>query len=202
MKNYPLKARSLSSADFRVRSFVCATLNESREQDVNVGFGDVEGVPCVDERAPPTRAQRHSTVDAVFVLSLASIFWHTGNRSETSNITNWIQVRAELTPAVAVHVQLLAFQFTPNAFAFNLISLRCMKSKSPIQDIMISFVGFDERSKPVIGALPLNRVSNATRRIGNLMSLGTFSMLAQHSMIFRSVTVARDRSSSAYIPRL
>lgn len=35
-------------------------------------------------------------VAIVFSFSLLSIFWHTGNRSETSNITNWIQVRTEL----------------------------------------------------------------------------------------------------------
>lgn len=191
-----MKARSLSSADFRVWSFVCATLNErvaSKKSEMATARAFYVLTKCAGlspyTTTQPSPQKRHQRVlndirllmcvSKIFMLSLTSIFWHTGNRSETSNITNWIQVRAELTPAVAVHVQLLAFQFIPNAFAFNLISLSCMKSKSLIQDIMISFVGFDVRLKPVIGALPLNRVSNATRRIGNLMSLGTYSFAQQ-----------------------
>lgn len=133
----------------------------------------------------------HICVSTSFMLSLLSTFWHTGNRSETSNITNWIQVRAELTLHRSPYMSSARISVHSNAFAFNLISLSCMKSKSLIRDIMISFVGFDERLKPVIGAMPLNRVSNATRRIGNLMCLGTCSYVSAQavSMIIFAVTV-------------
>ena len=97
-----------------------------------------------------------------------TVLWHSVNRS-------WRQIKrigsawkCRLVSGDSRKCWLLVD--TANSFpTFNLIRLTCLDYKPPILEFMTSFVSCDDRLKITIGLVPSNRVSNATRRIKNLM---------------------------------